>query len=231
MDLPARPEDPLAQPTRARLFEALAELSRPAGTEELASALGLHPNGVRLHLERLVEAGLVVRRRDRRPRGRPRDMWLTSPEALPAGRPPNTYAHLGQWLARATPPEQDSLIHVETTGEEIGREMASRAAEKGEAGLYATLAAQGFQPRREAHVPGRLTYRLCNCPYREVARENATVVCALHRGITRGLLAELDSASTLSAFVPGEPNHAGCLVELSGAVAAEGLRRMREAGG
>ena len=51
VDLPRAPGDPLAQPARARLFALLAELRRPAGTEELARRLDLHPNGVRVHLE------------------------------------------------------------------------------------------------------------------------------------------------------------------------------------
>ena len=62
MDIPVRPGDALTQPTRARLFAILGELRHPAATEELAKALGLHPNGVRLHLERMLEAGLVQRR-------------------------------------------------------------------------------------------------------------------------------------------------------------------------
>lgn len=65
MDLPGQSGDALAQPTRARLFAELARLRRPAGTEELARLLDLHPNGVRRHLERLREAGLV--RRDSSP--------------------------------------------------------------------------------------------------------------------------------------------------------------------
>ncbi len=47
------PDDPLSQPTRARLFALLGDLGRPADTAELAQQLGLHPNGVRIHLERL----------------------------------------------------------------------------------------------------------------------------------------------------------------------------------
>src|SRR5579863_1401228 len=55
MDLPVRPGDALSQPTRARVFALLGDLHRPAPTEELAAELKLHPNGVRLHLERLLE--------------------------------------------------------------------------------------------------------------------------------------------------------------------------------
>lgn len=227
MDVPARPDDVLAQPTRARLFELLCELRRPAGTEELAGYLGMHPNGVRGHLERLRDAGLVGRERTRQARGRPRDMWSISPDARPAGQPPLAYAQLGRWLARSIKPATASLAQVESTGRQIGRELAPDGDCTPEAKLYATLTTLGFQPRREAQAPTALTYRLCNCPYREAVRENADVVCALHLGITRGLLEEIDPTSTLSAFVPGDPRIAGCLVEVSGAIAGEALAGQR----
>jgi predicted ArsR family transcriptional regulator len=79
VDAVSRPGDALAQPTRARLFALLGELRRAAATEELAARLGLHPNGARTHLERLANAGLVVRERERQDRGRPRDTWLARP--------------------------------------------------------------------------------------------------------------------------------------------------------
>src|SRR3954452_690554 len=95
MDVPRAADDALAQPTRARLFALLGELRRPTGTEELAERLDLHPNGIRAHMERLLEAGLVVRERSRQTRGRPRDMWLISPDARPGGDPPTAYTELG----------------------------------------------------------------------------------------------------------------------------------------
>jgi predicted ArsR family transcriptional regulator len=58
---------------RVRIFKLLTELESPASTEELAELLSLHPNGVRTHLERLAHARLVVRGREARARGRPRD--------------------------------------------------------------------------------------------------------------------------------------------------------------
>src|SRR5690348_8546452 len=99
MDLPAiaDPDDALSQPTRARLFALLSELRRPTGTAELAARLELHPNGVRLHLERLAEQGLVERARARSPRGRPPDVWRIAPEARPAGANPRAYEDLGRW--------------------------------------------------------------------------------------------------------------------------------------
>jgi predicted ArsR family transcriptional regulator len=232
MDLPPRTDDALAQPTRARLFAMLRDLRRPASTEELAERLALHPNGVRLHLARLRDAGLVVRERSPQAPGRPRDMWLIAPDAQPAGEPPTGYADLGRWLARVIDPSQHTLRTVEETGRQIGRDLGP--ATGGEAGLaetsmHAQLVALGFQPRREIESGGALTYRLCNCPYREAVRENQPVVCTLHRGITRGLLDAIAPETELAGFVPRDPDTAGCLIELRGGLAGEAGDGVREA--
>jgi predicted ArsR family transcriptional regulator len=220
MDLPGTPDDLLSQPTRARLFEALGELRRPAGTEELAARLGLHPNGVRVHLERLREGGLVPRERSRGPSGPPRDMWSVSSTARPLGEPPRAYSDLGRWLARAIVPGRASLRRVEATGREIGREIAPAAGEAGrEQDMRAVLASLGFQPEREPGPGGRLTYRLRNCPYRDAVRENHEVVCTLHRGLTRGLLDAIAPDTDLVSFVPHDPDDARCIVELRGGLA------------
>jgi len=73
--------DVLAQPTRARLYALMQASSQPLDTVQLAGALGLHPNGVRAHLEQMRAAGLITRARARAPqqRGRPRDIWLIAP--------------------------------------------------------------------------------------------------------------------------------------------------------
>ena len=217
MDLPiaASAGDVLAQPTRARLFALLTELKRPAGTAELAEHVGLHPNGVRLHLERMREAGLVQRTRPRQAVGRPRDAWAVAPGARPGDRAPSAYADLGRWLARAIAPGPRRLRDIEETGREIGRELAPARGASLKETFEAALTALGFQPRLEPANDG-LTFCLGNCPYRDAVRENQEVVCTLHRGLTRGLLDALEPGAKLTGFVPRDPDKAGCLVELSG---------------
>ncbi len=229
MDLSAPPpDDALAQPTRARLFGLLGELRRPAGTEELADRLELHPNGVRIHLERLRSEGLVERERIRQPRGRPRDMWTIAPDARPGGAAPSGYEQLSRWLVRTISSGRATARSVEATGREIGRELApagkSGAAEQT---MHAVLASLGFQPRREPSPPAGMTYHLCNCPYRDAASERPEVVCGLHRGMTRGLLDVIAPTTKLAAFVPNNPVNAGCRIELEGglAVNADPARR------
>ena len=232
VDVPSRPGDALAQPTRARLFALLTELRRPAPTEELAERLGLHPNGVRTHLERLHEVGLVSRQRERLARGRPRYAWMISPDAQPGGDPPTGYAQLARWLVRSLVSESAQVDDVEATGREIGRELALADPEvMGEQRLHDVLAALGFQPERERVVGDRVTYRLRNCPYREAVRERQQLVCGLHRGITRGILDALDPDTKLVGFVPKDPDDAGCLIQLRGRMAVEAAQAAGDTSG
>lgn len=218
IDLPAvaDPDDALSQPTRARLFALLSELKRPAGTAELAERLELHPNGVRLHLERLEQEGLVERARAQTRRGRPPDAWRIAPGAQPGGEKPRAYRDLGRWLARALGGRSRGLRAVETTGREIGRELAPDAPVSGAEALEITLTSLGFQPAASERDASTVTFCLRNCPYSDVVRENQPAICALHRGITRGLLDVLDPDATLAAFIPHDPEQAGCVIEVHG---------------
>ena len=208
--------DVLAQPTRARLFAHLARLGHPTGTNELAAELGLHPSGVRVHLVRLHSAGLIARERVPQPVGRPRDSWSIAPDALAGGQPPDAYRQLARWLAHIIPGRPGRLREVERAGRELGRELPStRGPGPAEERMGRTLTALGFAPQRDQRQ-GRVLFRLGNCPYREAVRANRPVVCALHRGLTRGLLDQLDPAARLADFVPKDPDRAGCLIEVEG---------------
>jgi len=213
MDLPDSSDDVLAQRTRSRIFAWLVKNKTDAGTEEVASQLGLHPNGVRRHLELLRSAGLLERYQSRGERGRPGDRWVVAAGAHPGGERPSGYADLARWLARATPAGRNRLREIEKVGHEIGCELAPRRkVEDPVEGFRQVVAALGFQPLLEVGEDGGFTCRLQNCPYRDPARENADVVCALHKGITSGLLAELAPESSLVRFEPHDPERAGCVV-------------------
>ena len=206
----------LAQPTRRRLFALLGRMGGAASTAELAEQLSLHPNGVRTHLQRLRDAGLVIQRRAERPRGRPRDEWAIAPTARPGGDPPHAYGALAVWLARAVPATPARLREIEATGRRIGRELTPAGTAPPEQAIGDVLTALGFQPQIERSVEGQLHCRLGNCPYRNSVRANQDVVCTLHRGLTRGLLDGLAPGAKLGRFVPHDPDRAGCEIVIEG---------------
>jgi predicted ArsR family transcriptional regulator len=133
---------------------------------------------------------------------------------------------LGRWLTRVIARGKTSQRALEGTGREIGRGLASGGGDTSpEQQLHAAFVSLGFQPRRELEPDGALTYRLCNCPYRDAASESQAVVCTLHRGITRGLLDAVAPTTKLTGFVPRDPYEAGCLVELRGPAVDEVMAR------
>ena len=204
----------LAQPTRRRLFALLGELGGAASTDTLADRVALHPNGVRTHLQRMRDAGLLIHRRVPGPRGRPRDEWVISPGARPGGERPRAYGALARWLARAIPATPRRLAEVEATGRDIGRELAEPAPSPEQA-IANLMAALGFQPDIDASQPGRMSCTLLNCPYRDSVRENQPVICGLHRGIVRGVLDQVAPDATLERFVPHDPDRAGCEIDIA----------------
>jgi predicted ArsR family transcriptional regulator len=176
-----------------------------------------------VNLERLNDAGLVARHRERRSRGRPRDSWSIDPAAQPGGDPPTAYADLARWLVRSLLAVHARARDVEAAGRELGRDLAAGHTEpaSSEERFREVLGALGFQPEPTADGGDRLTYRLCNCPYRAVVPVRQTLVCGLHRGITRGMLDAIDPKTRLSGFTPKDPAVAGCLVEVRGPMVAQ----------
>jgi len=122
-------------------------------------------------------------------------------------------------LARSIDARSISLAGLERTGREIGRELAPSEAAPGLEAVEQSLTALGFAPVVQAREGDRLTICLGNCPYRDAVRENQPAICALHKGITRGLLDVLAPGTKLERFVPHDPAQAGCVVELRGAAA------------
>lgn len=218
IDLPSPTESDavLALPSRAQLFALLCSLKRPAGVEELAEATELHPNGVRIHLERLRDASLLERSTVSSGRGRPHHEWTVAADAMPGGRAPVAYRDLARWLGRAIGARRTGLRDIERQGREIGREIAPTDSDTPPVEtMHSALAALGFAPRERKRRDG-VTFELGNCPYRDAVGENQPLVCTLHRGISRGLLDQIAPEAKLADFVAKDPYRAGCLIAVDG---------------
>jgi predicted ArsR family transcriptional regulator len=217
MDFTNAAEDVLSQPTRSRLFGLLSSLRRGASTDELAKTLKLHPNGVRHHLETMSKAGLIVRDRENVGRGRPRDIWAIDPNAKPGGSAPTGYSELSRWLIKAIDGGPVDPGKIEERGREIGAGLADAGGSADpETRFFEALSAMGFQPSRNPGENTEMTYCLENCPYRDAALERQAVVCALHRGITSGILNSIDPETKMTRFVIKDPVTAGCEIKVEG---------------
>jgi predicted ArsR family transcriptional regulator len=193
--------------SRARVLAALQNARGPLGVEAVAAKVGLHPNTARFHLDGLAEQGLVARTVEARETpGRPRALYTALARSAPAGR--RSYRLLAQiltsYLATGRHPERAAL----KAGEEWGRYLADRPepfrrvdAAKATARLTAALDDVGFEP--EPVTAGRNRQILLHhCPFREAAEAHSDVVCTVHLGLMRGILAELDAPLDVTRLDP-----------------------------
>lgn len=204
------PEASALGDSRARVLEVLQVAGTPLGVGEVAARVGLHANTTRFHLDGLVGQGLAERKsEDRAAPGRPRALYSSRRDSAPAGR--RSYRFLAQILTSyvagaSRQPEKAAL----RAGEEWGRYLATRPepfrrtdAAAANRQLVQALDDIGFAPE-STRVGRKRQILLHHCPFREAAEQHREVVCTVHLGLMRGLLAELDApmdAERLGPFV------------------------------
>jgi predicted ArsR family transcriptional regulator len=202
MNGPATPHRALAHRSRVRLLDLLRGAPDGLDLAELARRSDLHPNTVRVHLDKLVEAGLVAGEPVRRGgRGRPAIRYRAAPVPDEDG-----YRLLSAMLASALSPGPDGgpSPAAEAAGRRWGRHLAaSRSADPGATSAGPTGPADEVapSPTREAAAirelfallgfapaPDGERLVLHDCPFRPLARQHPDVVCGLHLGLLRGAL-------------------------------------------
>jgi predicted ArsR family transcriptional regulator len=203
----------LADDTRYAVYREVAGASAPVGTLELARRLGLHPNTLRPHLERLRGAGLVAMSADRHGQvGRPEHRWSVAAGAPSLGLEPSGFRLLAQLLADAA--ARGGVSEVELR--EIGAGRTREAAPAGGAraclrSLVDQMASLGFDPSLEGN--GRqVSVAFARCPFRELATAFPDLVCQLHRGLTEGMVeGEAVTVESFATLLDADP----CRVSLA----------------
>ena len=182
----------LADDTRYAIYTELAQSPSSRSATDLADRIGLHPNTVRPHLERMREAGLVeVEAAHRGTVGRPQLRYSLAPGAPGLGLDPPAHTLLAGLLGALA--EARGANHVDAT--DLGRRWGEEAVSRRRSGagclnaLVAELDRLGFEPS----LPGEDTtdgvrVDFLHCPFRELAEAYPDLVCNLHRGIVEGVV-------------------------------------------
>jgi predicted ArsR family transcriptional regulator len=207
----------LGDARRLAIVEALGE--GPREIPELARLLGIHPTTVRSHLERLLEAGLLMEEAGvPAGRGRPSKRYRLR-EPLLAGDP-EVRLFVGSLvsLLRAAYGERAiSAAKEEGTrrGRELGRSFRHPSAEQAVREVVKTLNRLSFGPGPPVRRDDGVAVDVHHCPYGvDPDDPDGIVVCCFHEGLVRGLAEEASGQEVgvrLLRFVaPGI-----CRVELS----------------
>ncbi|MBO0813358.1 MAG: ArsR family transcriptional regulator [Microlunatus sp.] len=212
-------ELPILSESRSRVLEVLQSES-PLGVGQVAEGLGLHPNTVRVHPDALVDSGLASRSMEQRGGpGRPRTLYAAAAGSVRTGR--RSCQLLAQILTsyiagRVEQPAEAAREAGEAWGRYLARPRAPFqrfGAEAATRRLVELLQDVGFAPELGevddggGEVGAGLKDRrvlLHHCPFRELAEQHQSVVCSIHLGLMRGMLAELQApvaAGRLEPFV------------------------------
>jgi predicted ArsR family transcriptional regulator len=210
-------------PTRRSIYLFARDHEQGVTASQVADRFGVHPNVARHHLDKLAAGGYLEVATDR-----PK----TSTRASGAGRPSKRYRTVGEHAELEFPVRSDDLVltllgralallpteQAEAMAEEVGREYGEVMA----AGLTGTDLATGQRSLRTAlhAVADALTahgfaahtdhrndqLRIVNnhCPFGDVAIEHP-VICAVDRGMVKGMLAALydgEAIPSLEASLP-----------------------------
>jgi predicted ArsR family transcriptional regulator len=207
----------LADRSRYAIYQEVAAAREPMTTMQLATRLELHPNTVRLHLEKMREAGLLAVTSDRHGTvGRPQHRWAAVPLPSSLDPEPAGFRLLALLLAEVAAEGHPAAAAVTGVGRRRGRERSGDAwrSEPGAACVRAVmdeLTNLGFDPAlHAAPEEGQATISFLRCPFREVAVLYPDLVCQLHRGLTEGILA---GAVTMSAGAEGRVESFASLVD------------------
>lgn len=180
----------LGDNTRYAIYLELARSPRALATAEIADTLGLHPNTVRPHLERMREVGLLVVETEARGTvGRPQHRYSLAPDAPSLGLEPATFPLLAGMLvqlAGAAGLGREEAIEVGRDQGMADGTSADRTAPCLHA-LVTRLAELGFDPA-VASDDGHATVAFTHCPFQSLAEANPDLVCGLHHGLVEGFV-------------------------------------------
>lgn len=216
-------------PTRREIYLFVHEHPEGVTASEVAERFELHANVARHHLDKLTAGGHL-------------EVSVGRPPGAPgAGRPSKRYkAHtaeveldlpvrhddvlitlLGRALAML--PREQAEAMAEEVGVEYGRTMALAMGQAGDVqrsfrtSLHAVadaLSAHGFAAHAEAH-DGGLRIISNHCPFGDAAVEHP-VICAVDRGMVRGMLETLygdTTTNTERSRAAGDPT---CITSVGG---------------
>ncbi len=215
--------DAFGDPTRRGIYLMARDRADGVTASQVAEQFGVHPNVARHHLDKLSAGGyleVVIERAEGAGAGRPSKHYRVPADAksdtvdVPVKSDDLVLSLLGRALRLL--PRDEAEAMAEEVGQEYGRAMAQgmtgddlaagqRSLRSAMQAVADALTAHGFA----AHADQRNNQlRIINnhCPFGDVAIEHP-VICAVDRGMVRGMLAALHGdadVSTLQSLAQGD---------------------------
>ncbi|WP_284140396.1 MULTISPECIES: helix-turn-helix domain-containing protein [unclassified Virgibacillus] len=199
----------LSDPTRFNIYQYVIKKRKEVTVNEIAEEFGIHANVSRLHLSKLEDINLLVSYSQKTGKGgRPSRLYRLSNEVVELNFPHRDYKML-------------SAISLETFAElgdigrkalyDTGRKYGAKIMERYQTPTTTDLTVeQKLQILEDAgtmlglypdftYFPNKntITFHVNNCPFKEVALKNQSMVCKMHNEFIQGMFESLFSGIEL----------------------------------
>ena len=214
-------------PTRRDIYLHIRECEEGTNASQVAKKFSLHPNVARHHLDKLLSGGYLevsLKKNTGSTAGRPSKTYKISNSDQPLNLDVRRDSILISLLARTLSllPSEEAEKLAEEVGSEVGRSMAEslgieetqRSFRSATDAIVDALISHGFSARAEQSENGQLRILSEHCPFGSIPIEHP-VICALDRGLVRGMLSILygDVKTDLTSSLPMGDNV--CVTEVS----------------
>ena len=197
-------------PTRRRIYLFARENPRGVTASQAAEHTNLHPNVARHHLDKLAAGGYldVVADVTEGRSGRPSKRYRSTGKPIDLEFPARRHDLIVSLLSKALEllPDDVAAAMAEEVGQHYGRELAmqlnpgdrQRSMRSALHTVADALTAHGFAAHTEARE-GSMSIVRNHCPFGDLSASHP-VICAVDRGMVRGMLAELYGETSETAF-------------------------------
>jgi predicted ArsR family transcriptional regulator len=204
----------LGSNSRVAILRLVRATANGITAAEVAARTGQHLSTTRAHLDRLTEAGLLVKARASG--GQPgRPAWrYRAAAADPAPAPYRALA--AALLDHLSGDGGDVRAAAARAGRGWGRQLAAAGADHDDpvASVITVLDGLGFSPRLQPpDAEVTVQVHLFTCPFLELVGQNPDAMCGLHLGVVRGIL-DRSGASAESVVLEPFGAPAACVVRL-----------------
>lgn len=176
-----------------KIFRHIIAAAEPVTVAVVAGDFGLHPNVVRMHLEKMAAGGLLESEIFKSGTGgRPGRRYRVGTAVTPQ-YPPRDYRLLAEIALSAIEEGRRPETVARRAGLQAGKEHLAAAGLTGSSplperleSLRAIVDAQGLFARIIPGGQGRLEIEVFNCIFRELSGRMA-IVCGLHHSLVQGI--------------------------------------------
>jgi predicted ArsR family transcriptional regulator len=209
----------LAEPRRRDVFHFVAAQVDSVSRDDVAAGIGMNRPLAAHHLDRLVDAGLLVATfarpagRGGPGAGRPAKRYAAADTEVTVSVPPRRYDVAARIFARALTCEGEPRSAVPAIAAEEGRAAGLAHAAGAPLGIEATLSRAAHLLECLGYAPERTPscVRLRNCPFHGVLDVAPELMCGANHAFLTGVLDGLRGSPRVTAVLEPGPGTECCV--------------------